>query len=249
MKVLAINSSPNLGRGNTAAILDPFLSGLKEAGAEVSLFYATRLKIKPCCGRYHCWFKTPGGCSQRDKMDKLYPLLREADIFVLATPLFVDGMTGPMKMILDRILPIAQPYIEIRDGHCRHPRRAGTKNGKLVLVSNCGFWELDNFEPLVAHVKAICQNLERDFSGALLRPHGPALRYLLENNIPILSARAKKIVQAAKKAGFELATTGEISEDLLATVSQHLIPRRLYLHYINKHFRELEKATTKETSR
>lgn len=178
-------------------------------------------------------------------MDELYPLLREADILVLATPLFVDGMTGPMKMFLDRILPLAKPYIEIRDGHCRHPRRAGTKNGKLVLVSNCGFWEPDNFEPLVTHMKAICQNLERDFSGALLRPHGPALRYLLESNIPILSARAKDVVRAAKKAGFELAAKGEISKELLATVSQKLIPRKLYLHYLNKHFRELEEAATK----
>lgn len=39
MKILAINSSPKMGNGNTALILDPFLEGMREAGAEVELYY------------------------------------------------------------------------------------------------------------------------------------------------------------------------------------------------------------------
>ncbi len=37
VQVLAINSSPLMDKGNTALILDPFLEGMKEAGAEVEL--------------------------------------------------------------------------------------------------------------------------------------------------------------------------------------------------------------------
>ena len=32
MKVIAFNSSPKMGKGNTARILDPFLDGMKENG-------------------------------------------------------------------------------------------------------------------------------------------------------------------------------------------------------------------------
>ncbi len=32
MKVMAINGSPNMGKGNTALVLDPFLEGMREAG-------------------------------------------------------------------------------------------------------------------------------------------------------------------------------------------------------------------------
>lgn len=39
MKVPAINSSPKMDKGNTALILAPFLEGMREAGAEVELFY------------------------------------------------------------------------------------------------------------------------------------------------------------------------------------------------------------------
>lgn len=65
-KVLAINSSPKMEKGNTNLILTPFLEGIKEAGAEVELFYTNKLKIGPCKGDLNCWIKTPGECFQKD---------------------------------------------------------------------------------------------------------------------------------------------------------------------------------------
>jgi multimeric flavodoxin WrbA len=73
MKVLAINSSPKMGKGNTALILTPFLEGMSDAGAEVELFYTQKLNIKPCTGEYNCLLKTPGSCYQNDDMQMLYP--------------------------------------------------------------------------------------------------------------------------------------------------------------------------------
>jgi multimeric flavodoxin WrbA len=242
MKALVISASPNLDEGNTSLILNPFLEGLLENGVSVETFYATRLKVKPCCGKFNCWFETPGVCSQRDDMDRILPLIASCDILVLATPLYVDGMTGPMKMILDRVLPIAHPFIDIRDGHCRHAIRQPVPRGKLVLVSNCGFWEEDNFVPLIAHAEAVSKNLGREFSGALIRPHGPAMKDLLEQNIPIFSARAREVAVAAKRAGYELATAEFISVKTLAEVKKTLLPRWLYVHSVSKSFKKLLKA-------
>ena len=73
MKVLAINSSPRMDKGNTAMILNPFLEGMREAGSEVELFYTSKLNIKPCTGEFNCWIKTPGECYQKDDMQILYP--------------------------------------------------------------------------------------------------------------------------------------------------------------------------------
>ncbi len=88
--VLAINSSPKRAKSNTSLILNPFLDGIKEAGAEVELFYTRDLKIKPCTGEFNCWVKHPGECYQQDDMKQLYPKLKEADILVFATPVYVD---------------------------------------------------------------------------------------------------------------------------------------------------------------
>ena len=96
MRAIAFNSSPRMHEGNTALILEPFLQGMRETGAEVELFYTRRLKINPCFGCMYCWLRKPGECCQRDDMDILYPKLRSAQILVLASPLYVDGMTGTM---------------------------------------------------------------------------------------------------------------------------------------------------------
>lgn len=238
MKVLAINSSPNMDEGNTAAILAPFIEGMKEAGAEIETLYTKKLKIKPCQGEFDCWLKTPGKCFQKDDMEWILPKLDEANIWVLATPLYVDGMSGPMKNFIDRIIPLIQPFIELRDGHCRHPQRGEHSDSKkVVLVSNCGFWERDNFDALIVHVEAICRNLNGRFAGALLRPHGGALKRMLE-----MGAGVEDVIEAARDAGRQLIRDGRISEETLKTVSRDLLSREDYLSIANENFRQTLEA-------
>ncbi len=107
-----------MDKGNTATILNPFLEGMKEAGAEVELFYTSKLNIHPCTGEFNCWLKTPGECLHNDDMKMLYPKIAEADIMVFATPVYVDGVTGPMKNFIDRLLPGIHPFFELREDHC-----------------------------------------------------------------------------------------------------------------------------------
>ena len=233
MKVLAFNSSPRMDKGNTALILNPFLDGMRQAGAEVELFYTKKLKINPCQGCFTCWLKTPGVCFQKDDMQMLHPKLQEADVLVLATPLYVDGMNGPMKNLLDRIIPSAQPFFELRDGHCRHPMRDGYRLGKVALVSNSGFWEMDNFDPLLVHVKAICSNLGGEFAGALLRPNGESLKPMMEVGLSV-----DDIFQAARQAGRQLVEEGRMSQETLDVVSRELMPLDKTVHVVNKYWRQ-----------
>jgi len=136
MKLVAINGSPKMEKGSTALILDPFLEGAREAGAEVSIYYTRKLKINPCQGDFRCSTDTPGICMQKDDMQMLHPQLCEADIWVMATPVYVSGMTGPLKSLIDRILiPLGEPQITLRDGHCHHPLREDVKRGQVVLVA------------------------------------------------------------------------------------------------------------------
>ena len=234
MKVIAISSSPMMGNGNTAMVLNPFLEGMREAGAEVELFYTKQLKINPCQGCKSCWIKTPGKCSQRDDMEMLISRLAVADIWVLATPVYVDGMSGPMKNLIDRVIPLVQPFFELRDGHCRHPRREGTKSGKMVLVSNCGFWEIDNFDPLLAHMKAMCKNADREFAGALLRPHGGVMRRMIQGGIQV-----SDIFEAAKEAGRQLVVDGRMSPETLKAVSRELMTIEQCVQGANQNFQQM----------
>ena len=207
MKVLAINSSPHKNKGNTALILNPFLEGMREAGAKVELIYTSDLNINPCKGDLSCWIRTPGECAQKDDLQGIIPKMRQADIVVLASPVYCDGVTGPMKILMDRMIPVALPFFEIRDGHTRHPLREARTLCKVVLVSNCGLWERDNFDSMVAHIQAYCRNANAEFAGALLRPHGPALRSMMENGM-----QARDVIDATKEAGRQLVRDGMMSE-------------------------------------
>ncbi len=233
MKVLAINASPRMNKGNTALILNPFLEGMKEAGAHVELFYTRKLNINPCTGEFDCWIKTPGECYQKDDMQMLLPRIREADIMVFATPVYVDGVTGPMKNLMDRMIPCLQPFFELRDGHCRHPLCEGTKSFKIVLVSNCGFWEVDNFDPLLLHIKAFCKNASSEFAGALLRPHGEGMSVMAD-----MGRSPDDIFEAAKEAGRQLVEDGEMSAETLSTISRELMPMELYVQRVNQYFQQ-----------
>ena len=241
MKIVAINSSPNMEKGNTALVLDPFLEGMRETGGKVELFYTKKLKINPCQGEFNCWLKTPGECFQKDDMQMLLPQIAGANILVLATPVYVDGITGPMKNLLDRMIPLIHPFIELRDGHCRHPGREENKDKQLVLVSNCGFWEMDNFDPLLVHMKAICKNMGGEFAGALLRPHGPALKAMMEMGGPV-----GDIFEAAKAAGRQLLENGKMSSETLKVVSRELLPLSMYVEIANKKFQEALDIPEKE---
>jgi len=229
-----------MDNGNTALILNPFLEGMKEVGAEVELFYTRKLKINPCRGDFICWLKTPGECWQKDDMQMLYPKLREAEIYVFGTPVYVDGVSGPMKNLLDRMIPGAQPFFELRDGHCRHLLREGHKYGKVVLVSNCGFWEMDNFDPLLVHTKAFCRNGAMEFAGALLRPHGEALRPMMEMGISL-----DDVFEAAREAGRQLVKDGRMSAETLNIVSRELVPLEMYIKAASEMFQQTLDALKK----
>ncbi len=231
MKVVAINASPHMDHGNTAMILGPFLEGMRDAGTDVEVLYTRRLNIKPCTGEFHCWVKEPGRCYIDDDMNDVYPKMREAEIWVLAAPVYVDGLPAPLKMLIDRLLPLVEPFIEIRDEHCRHPRREDAKAGKIALVSVCGFWELDNFDPMVTHVKAMCKNIGREFAGALLRPHGGALKVMRKLGVPM-----GDVLEAAREAGRQLVTDGVMSPETLSTISRELVPRDVYVRAVNMNF-------------
>lgn len=233
MKVLVINGSPKGRHGITSQLAASFVKGLEAKGAVVTTLYTKEMKIGPCCGSFHCWTKEPGVCCKKDDMGKVLDLMNKTDILVLASPVYVDAITSPLKNILDRGIPRSLPFFELEDGHCRHPLRKGVNAIKqVVLISNCGFWEMDNFDPLISHMKAACKNLHAKFAGALLRPHGPAL------NVCEKFAKAKvlSVLQAAEQAGMELVETGEMSEKALAGVSAELIPQKLYLQVCNAFF-------------
>jgi len=228
MNILALNASPRMTEGNTHRILAPFMEGAAETGATVETVYVRKLQVKPCTACMSCWFRTPGQCAQRDDMTDLCRKVHEADVFVLATPVYVDGMVGALKVVLDRMIPLVRPEMELIDGHMRHSAVEGHKATKVLLVSVCGFHEMDNFDPLVMHVQAVCRNLQSEYAGALLRPHAHGMEALENFGRP-----ATAVFEACRTAGRQIVTEGRITSETFEAVSRSLMPRTIYLYGAN----------------
>lgn len=235
MKALLLNGSPHTEGGVHATMLRYLEEGLREAGAEVSRRNLYKLDIKPCLGCTSCWSRTPGRCVQDDDMRSLLTEVARSDVIVLATPVYVDGMTGPTKVFLDRLVPLLEGRFEIRDDHCRHPLREGVKAGALGLVSASGFTEMDNFDPLVAHVEAACRNLGREFAGAILRPYGWFFSQLRERGHPVNS-----VLESIRSAGVSLVETGSIPDSLLEEISRDFVAREEVVEAINSYYDQFE---------
>jgi len=219
-KVVAINGSPKMGKGNTAKILAPFLECMRKAGASVELFYAKDLDVRPCEGEFYCWYKKPGVCHIDDSMQSLYPKLREANILVLATPVYVP-LPGEMQNLINRIVPLMNPIIRRQGGRTRARFRDDVKISKFVLVSSSGWWEMGNFETVIRIVKELASDVNVEFAGAILRPHSS---WLIEGG-----EKTKDILEAARQAGYMLVKEGKMSKDLVKIIGQPLISYERFL--------------------
>ncbi|MBM4284852.1 MAG: flavodoxin family protein [Deltaproteobacteria bacterium] len=136
MNILGIWGSPRRG-GNSEVLLDAFLKGAAEGGAEIERVALRELKISPCLEIYHC-FKE-GTCPIKDDMLPLYDKLLAADVVVLATPIFFYGVSAQAKIMIDRTQALwARRYVLKRD--FPGPERQGVllcaaaTHGRLLFV-------------------------------------------------------------------------------------------------------------------
>ena len=103
-KVAVIWSSPNKD-GLTASAKSQFVSGLKEAGAEVTEIQLNKKKIDPCraCGDGWGTCRLNGACVIQDDFAEIYQTLAEADGIVWISAVYWSDMTEAFKAFFDRL--------------------------------------------------------------------------------------------------------------------------------------------------
>ena len=107
MKIAVLNGSPKTG--NTAAMVNAFAEGAKEAGHEVEILHVGKMKIAGCLGCEYCHGKGEGKCIQKDDMEKLMPAYLESDMIVFASPIYYFSMTAQLEAALQRVYCIGKP--------------------------------------------------------------------------------------------------------------------------------------------
>jgi multimeric flavodoxin WrbA len=96
--ILGISGSPR--KMATEHILTEALRMLNEMGFQTEQFGMRGKSISPC---KHCDYCLKNKeCIVKDDMQQLYPLIREAEGFVFATPVYNGSMSAQTKIVIDR---------------------------------------------------------------------------------------------------------------------------------------------------
>jgi len=89
----------------------------------LTIINTSNLKIGTCLGCFDCWVKTPGKCIIKDDMDNILRKTILADLVIYITDVLVGYISGKLKLIHDRTLPLIHPYMDIYKGEFHHLRR------------------------------------------------------------------------------------------------------------------------------
>lgn len=96
--ILGVCGSPRAR--TTEYVLRETLRMLEERGFETELFTVKGKQIGFCTHCDYCLRKE--GCVIQDDMQRLYPLLREAEGFIFASPVYNGGISAQIKAVMDR---------------------------------------------------------------------------------------------------------------------------------------------------
>lgn len=224
MKVLVLNGSPR-AKSNTMLIANEFFEGFKEKrpDAEIEIIDLKKYDIQPCRGCFSCWVRTPGECIIKDDMSKtIIRKIGEADIVAWCIPLYFFALPSHAKACMDRTLPGVLPYII--PGGTGHPRRY-KKEGKCLVISNCGFCDEKIFEPMDAMFSYSFGEHE-----TLYRTTGELFgQETLKNMVAPAFA-------AIRQCGREYAETGKISDATKKETLKPIIPADMFVKSANENW-------------
>ena len=108
-KVLILSGSPRKG-GNSDRLCDEFAAGAAQAGHAVEKIRVAEKNIGYCRACYAC--KADGKCVIRDDMAELLQKMIDADVLVLASPVYFYSIDAQLKAVIDRTVA---RWLEVKD--------------------------------------------------------------------------------------------------------------------------------------
>jgi multimeric flavodoxin WrbA len=130
MKVVALLGSPR-SQKNSATLASRFTETAAQLGAQVRTFELNRLSYRGCQGCYACK-QSLEHCVLQDDLTEVLAAVQEADLLLLASPVYYGDVTAQLKGFIDRTFSYLKPDYPTNP----EPSRLSPK--KLVFVITQG---------------------------------------------------------------------------------------------------------------
>lgn len=112
MNILVITGSPRKN-GNTEIMAEVFAQSATEAGHTVTVRKLSDNKVDPCIACKYC-FTHDGVCVQNDDMNDILKDLNQADMLVLASPIYWFDVSAQTKCFIDRMYAFAKKGFHLK---------------------------------------------------------------------------------------------------------------------------------------
>ena len=123
--IIGIAGSPRKS-GNSTTLLEAVLAGAAPTGAGGEIVYLNDLRFRGCQACGPC---TPDDtCVVEDELTPVLAALRRARIWVLAAPIYFDGVSGQMKTFFDRCF-----HLTNRQGRLE-PQLSGPRAAAVIVT-------------------------------------------------------------------------------------------------------------------
>ena len=124
MKITIIDGCPDTNEAAAfGAYLDETVSLLESSGHLVVRLRLAKMRLRHCTGCWSCWVKTPGRCAQDDDTATIIREYLGADLVLFSTPLRLGFMSALSKTLLDKLVALFLPHIELHRGEFVHALR------------------------------------------------------------------------------------------------------------------------------
>lgn len=145
-KIVILNGSPRRN-GNTAMLCKYFTKGAQENGNEVKEFFLNSMNIHSCLGCTKGDNTKDYPCAQKDDMKMIYPIIKESDVVVIASPLYYWNLSGQLRICFDRLFALEEGNENLLRGNNR--------SGVLLMSAEGNEFEdvLDYYTHLMNHLR------------------------------------------------------------------------------------------------
>jgi putative NADPH-quinone reductase len=230
MKIAVVNGSHRGKSGNTNIMVSALLKGAQEAGAETVNIFLAEKEIKYCRACKSCWFNNPGKCVINDDMPYVLTFMDRADVWIFATPLYFDNISGMLKVFMDRMIVTGNPYWEKdKNGECRH--LPAINPPKLMMIANCGYPEKSQFQVISHWIKRVARNMSTEVIGEIYASQGTLLGIQTGDVGQIVS----NYLQVLEAAGKEIASGMRLSEKTKELLKPNFIPDEIYIQEVRRY--------------
>ena len=152
MNILILQASPR-ANGNTAWMAEEYKNAAEAAGHNVTLVNVSRKHIAGCLACEYCHGKGNGACIQKDDMQELYPLMAEAEVLVLAAPIYYFTLCAQIQAPIQRMYCVNAPAkVKKMALLCSSYSPNVYDGAKAEFRDICNYWHAENTGVVTAKI-------------------------------------------------------------------------------------------------